>query len=412
MEAAPNPIDILEKYFDVELKPKTLGDFDDTDPERWVDFSKHYLAVMKDGFAGTYLDLQAAPPHAVRLYFEPSFAHDWARVLETRFAETPLLGYRAFLPKDPRVTREQVSAFLNPLKKHLLLADSVFVRDNFYYGFDMVADSVSSDRWRADPNVVSLVEMSIARIRAYLPILAELRDLIRSNALVFMPYYITPNFPYANVPPKLQGYVERLGIVDPSRAIWKDGIPAHEFDKVLVPWLNARLLGMDPVYLTDAMARIGGTLSFDGHAPEAPPNDLLSVSILPFGGADEIDLDTLWQMRRNESVFAHVRSLTAQCKKHLEDNLGQGATPTAANALSRQFLQDHLASLPTQKVISFAEKPAVSLVWRIGLAVATAGTSEVVGLLASAALDSSVGKAALSRLSPERRAIAYINATL
>ncbi len=412
MEVPPNPIDILEKYFDAELKPDTLGEFDGVDPEQWIDFSKHYLAVMKNGFAGAYLDAQAAPAHAARLYFEPSFAHDWAKVLEKRFAETPLLGYRAFLPEDLRITREQVSAFLDPLKKHLLLADAVFVKDNFYYSFDMVADSVSRDRWRADPNVVSLVEMSIARIRAYLPILAELRDLIRSNALVFMPYYITPSFPYTNVPSTLKGHVERLRIVDPSGETWKAGIPKHEFDKVLVPWLNARLLGLDPVYLTDAMARIGGTLSFDGDSAPSPPSDLLSVSILPFGGAGEIDLDTLWKMRRNESVFANLRLLTSQCKKHLEDNLGQGATPKAANALSRQFLQDHLASLPTQKVISFAEKPSVSLVWRISLAVATAGTSEIVGELASAALDSSVGKAALSRLSPERRAIAYLNATL
>lgn len=404
MDASPNPIDIIEKYFDAELRPNTLGEFDGVDPETWIDFSRHYLAVMRSGFAGAYLDAQAAPAHAVRLYFEPSMAHDWARILAERFADTPLLGYRAFLPEDPRITREQVSDFLNPLKKHLLLADSVFVRDNFYYGFDMVADTVSPDR--------SLVEMSIARIRAYLPLLAELRDLIRSNALVFIPYYITPTFPYANVPPKLQGHIKRLRIVDLSGEIWKDGIPEHEFNKVLVPWLNARLLGLDPVYLTEAMARIGATLSFDGDAVAYPPRDLLSVNILPFGGASEIDLDTLWKMRRNESVFAHVRRLTAQCKAHLENNLGQGATPVAANALSRQFLQDHLASLLSQKIISFAEKPSVSLAWRITLAAATAGTSEIVGALASVVLDSSVGKAVQSRLSPERRAIAYLNAAL
>ncbi|HBH81805.1 MAG TPA: hypothetical protein DDY39_18420, partial [Nitrospira sp.] len=347
MEVSPNPIDILEKYFHAELKPDTLSGFDGVDPEQWIDFSKHYLAVMKSDFAGAYLDTQAASAHAVRLYFEPSFDHDWADRLAECFTETPLLGYRAFLPKDPRISREQVSAFLNPLKKHLLLADSVFVRDNFYWGFDFVAETVSRDRWRDDPNVVSLVKTSIARIRAYLPILAELRDLIQSKALVFMPYYITPTFPYANVPSTLKSHIERLRIVDPSGEIWKDGIPEHDFNKVFVPWLNARLLGLDPVYLTDAMARIGGTLSFDGDAATSPPSDLLSVNILPFGGAGEIDLDTLWEMRRNESVFAHVRLLTAQCKKQLEDNLGQGSTPKAATALSRQFLQDHLASLAT-----------------------------------------------------------------
>ncbi len=412
MEVSPNPIDIIEKYFNAELKPKTLCEFDGVDPERWIDFSNHYRTVMKSKFANAYLDLQAAPAYAVRLYFEPSFDHDWAEKLAERFAETPLLGYRAFLPEDPRVTREQVSAFLNPLKKHLLLADSVFVRDNFYWGFDFVAETVSRDRWRDDPNVVSLVEMSIARIRAYLPILAELRDLIQSNALVFMPYYITPTFPYANVPRRLERHIERLRIIDPSGDIWRKGIPEHEFDKILVPWLNARLLGLDPVYLTDAMARVGGTLSFDGDVVTSPPSDMLSVSILPFGGAGEIDLDMLWEMRRNESVFAHIRSLTAKCKNYLEDNLGQGATPKAANALSKQFLQDHLASLQTQKVISFVDKPSVSFVWRTALAVATFGTSEIVSALASIVLDSSVGKAALSRLSPERRANAYLNAAL
>lgn len=412
MEVSPNPIDIFEKYFDAELKPDNLGEFDTVDSEQWIDFSKHYLSVMKSCFSSAYLDAKAAPEHAIRLYFEPSFAHEWARAMEDRFAETPLLGYRAFLPKDLRITREQVSTYLNPLKKHLLLADSVFIKDNFYYGFDMVADTVSRSSWRANPNVVSLVEMSIARIRAYLPILAELRDLVQSKALVFMPYYITPTFPYANVPKKLNTHIERLRIIDPSREIWRDGIPAHDFDKVIVPWLNARLLDLDPVFLSDSMARIGATLSFDGSSPASQPNDLLSVNVLPFGGADEIDLDTLWEMRHNESVFTHVRLLTAQCKKHLEDNLGQGATTKAANALSKQFLQDHLAALPTEKLISFSERPSVSLAWRTTLAVATLGTSEIVGPLASAVLDSSVGKAALSRISPERRAIAYLNAAL
>lgn len=51
MEASPNPIDILEKYLDTELTSETLGEFDGIDPERWIDFAKHYLAAMKSGFA-------------------------------------------------------------------------------------------------------------------------------------------------------------------------------------------------------------------------------------------------------------------------------------------------------------------------------------------------------------------------
>lgn len=63
MEVSPNPVDIIEKYFEVELKPGTLGEFDGIDPERWVDFSKHYHAVMMRGFAAAYLDAQAAPAY-------------------------------------------------------------------------------------------------------------------------------------------------------------------------------------------------------------------------------------------------------------------------------------------------------------------------------------------------------------
>jgi len=102
----------------------------------------------------------------------------------------------------------------------------------------------------------------------------------------------TPTFPYANVPPKLKAQFERLRIVDPSGETWKDGIPSLEFEKVLVPWLNARLLGLDPVFPIDAMARIGATLSFEGDAAASSPSDLLWVSILSFRGAGEIDLDS------------------------------------------------------------------------------------------------------------------------
>lgn len=187
------------------------------------------------------------------------------------------------------------------------MADSVFIRDNFCFGFDSVADSVSRNRWREDPNVVNLVELSVERIRAFLSILAELKDFIVSGALVFMPYFVTPTLPYRNVPAKLQRHIDRLRVADPSGRIWGHSIPVGDFDKVLVPWLNARLHELDPVYLSDEMARIGSTLRFDSDPAQPPPaTDLLSVNILPFGGADQNDLDTLWKMRRNESVFSHI----------------------------------------------------------------------------------------------------------
>jgi hypothetical protein len=409
MEVLPNPIDIIENYFNVEVKTKTIHAFDNVEIEQWIDFAKYYLAVMKDGFAKHYLN--ASQKSSTRLYFEPSLKYEWADAISKRYNETPLLGFKAFLPHT-EVSRQEVSSFLNPFKKHMLMTDSIFIQDNFYWGFDAVADSVEKDTWYTNPNIISLVKTSILRLKAFLPILAELRDFILSEILIFMPYYIAPTFPYSNIPSHLQHHLNQLRISSSADDLIKEGLRSSEFDKIVLPWLNARLLNLDPVYPTERMARIGGAFRFDGDIIPPSASDLLSISILPFGGSAEIDLDKLWKLRKNEEVFVHIRKITSACKEYLENNLGEGATPKAANILTKQFLMDNMASLGSQKVISFVEKPAVSLVWRTSLAIATLGTSEIISVLASTLLDSSVGEYTLNRLSPERKAISYLNSVL
>lgn len=44
-----------------------------------IDFAKQYLAAMQGKFADAYLSVQTTGQRPVRLYFEPSHAHEWAR---------------------------------------------------------------------------------------------------------------------------------------------------------------------------------------------------------------------------------------------------------------------------------------------------------------------------------------------
>jgi hypothetical protein len=93
-----------------------------------------------------------------------------------------------------------------------------FLRDNFYYCFDIVADSVDPASWHSDPNVRQQFERSIGAIKKWLPILIELKNFIEAGVLVFMPYYITPSFPYGGNAPKTRAAYERLRLTPDTKA--------------------------------------------------------------------------------------------------------------------------------------------------------------------------------------------------
>jgi hypothetical protein len=155
---------------------------------------------MAKSFVPQFLDVPDETEKQVRLYFEPRLASHWDSGVQGSFAPTPLLGLSPY-PKAAVQDREQVSIMLAPLKKHLLFAHSVFLRDNFYYCFDHVAETVDKATWRSDPNVKREVDQSILAIKNWLPILVELQEFIEAGILVFMPYYITPSFPYVEPRP-------------------------------------------------------------------------------------------------------------------------------------------------------------------------------------------------------------------
>jgi hypothetical protein len=434
MSISPTPISLIESYFDRDLKRSSLRFFNKVKDDTWIDFAKNYLAQMEKEFALRFLKSSNETDKQVRLYFEPLFANHWDRAVKQFYHPTPLLGVSP-LPPETAPNEQEVSHLLDPLKKHLLLAHSVFIRDNFYYCFDYVADSVDRSKWRSDPNTQNLVERSILSIKRWLPILIELRDFIEAGILVFMPYYITPSFPYGGASPKLRKAYERLRLrphanqpapetVGFDLGQWSDppkinpnqpsAVPASS-DDVTAAWLNGRLLGLDVVFPDRATFELGSRLYLDDDS--APPDvttDLISIEGLPFGNKAGLALRELWKIRRDEEIFDEIRSTVADCKLHLESNLGPGSTKLAANEMCHTYLDDRLKSMPGEPTLRFLEGPVPSVLTSIvvGISVAAVTANPVIGVIASAALNPGFVRILQNRTSQKRRAIGQLQALL
>jgi hypothetical protein len=428
----PNPIWLTEHYFNHNLKESAF--FDEVAEEKWIDFAKYYLAQMEVDFFPHFLKTTDETDKLVRLYFEPNLAHYWDRAVERFYHPTPLLGVSPHPPPTP-LDKKGVSTFLDPLKKHLLIAHSVFIRDNFYYCFDMIADSVDRSSWRSNPTTVDLVQRSILSIRRWLPILVELRKFIEDGILVFMPYYITPSFPYAGLSPKTKKEFNRLRLrPDPNPpATNSPRVDFHSFldepkthptargllplsqDDAIAAWLNARILGLDVVLPDRESFEFSSRLYFHNDSePLDVTTDLVSIEGLPFGDKTVLSLKELWKIRKNDEVFDELRNTVADCKLHLESNLPDGATKEAANEICRSFLGDQLKNRRGEMKLRFLETPGPSLVTSIvvALGVSVLTTNPFVGVVAGTALNPSFVRFLQNRVSKKRRAIGQLQALL
>jgi hypothetical protein len=403
--------------------------------DTWIGFAKNYLAQMEKDFASRLLGTSKKTDKQVRLYFEPRLAHDWERAVKEYYHPTPMLGASA-LPPETTLNQQQVSTLLDPLKKHLLLAHAVFIRDNFYYCFDFVAESVDQSKWRSDPNTQRLVEGSILSIKRWLPILIELRHFIEAGILVFMPYYITPSFPYGGTSPKLRKEYERLRLrpdtsqppPNPARfdlSHWTEPPKINptgpatvqvSTDDVTAAWLNGRLLGLDVVFPDRAAFELGSRLYFDDEDSDAPEitTDLISIEGLPCGAKTGLALKELWKIRKNEEIFDEVRNTVGKCKLHLESNLGVASTKVAANEMCEAYLNDRLKGMRGEPTMRFLEKPVPSVLTSIvvGLGVAAVTANPVLDALAGGALNPGFIRVVQDRTSRKRRAIGQLQALL
>jgi hypothetical protein len=440
------PLHIVESYFDIKLERSALKRFNSVSEDTWIDFAQQYLKTMEAHFVDQFLTAPNKDGASLRLYFEPRMTHDWDAAVRHLHSPTPLLG----LSPDPgmtEITRDDVSQMLTPLKKHLLIADSVYVRDSFHYCFDIVAETVDETRWREDPNAVRLVHESIRKLKQWLPILVELRGLIESRALVFMPYYVTPSFPFSGDSPALKSALQKVKL-RPRPATESDPpAPVHinfkDFDKepvlsprkgqdaarqpggdyfdhqteVLGAWLNSRLLGLDPVFPNRTMFDWAADLYFDeGLGPTALTSDLISIDILPFGRAEGVGLDDLVKIRKDHDVFNNIREAVVACKEFLEKDIGAGSTRDGVSKSCRAFLDEQLDQCERKKLLRFIEdKPVAGVAFSIAIGAAllpVAPVAPALAVIGGAVLTPKLGLLAERRLDPKRRAIGQLQALL
>ena len=417
MSRSPDPIAILERFFDCDLTSRTLSFFDSVDEDLWIEFAKTYLSEMETTFASRFLGPEETP--AVRLYFEPRMSHDWDAAIEARYSKTPILGLSPH-PSNGNLGRKEISQLLNPLKKHLLLANSLYIRDSFYYCFDAVADSVDRYSWRHDPNVRNLVSGSIRSIKNWLPILIELRPFIESDALVFTPYYLTPSFPGGSSSPNLEPTLKLVGIKDDPKFEIRNGMRIIKYrgfteDEVMTAWLNAHIWGLDPVFPNRDMFDWASRLYFTSDpTAEDKMSDLMSVSLLPF---DDVPLEDLLKMRSNEQVFGEIQKNVAGCKQHLESMCDQNTDRRLVNSACKHFLQDNLSKYEGRslfrrmKVIDDDPASFGPVAWAFAIGIATTLiVNPFVG--AAAGTIPPLSSYAQARMDPKRLAIGHLTALL
>jgi hypothetical protein len=440
------PVSIVESYFSVELKRSELKRFDKVSTRRWIEFARHYRAQMKDRFAEDFLTAPTDSERSLRLYFEPLLVDTWDAVVRERYEPTPLLGKSGKPPEPETITRELVSAMLNPLKKHLLMADAVYVRDNFYYCFDGMAE-LDAGPMPTDPIAQAMIEEGTRRIKGWLPILAELRPLIMSGALVFMPDYITPSFPYGGRSPRIKAAFDKLrmrpgvdqyqkaGKADGKEALRtlramaagtfvlppappRVGIEDEYFNEenVMGGWLNARLLNLDPVFPTRRMSDWAGRLYFDD-GPESGDftSDLLSIAVLPFEDERDLNLTDLIKMRRDEPAFSEMKRIVRVCKSYVET-----LSPTTPQELitlgCEKRVKEELERYEAKSVLRFVkpleEKTVPGLVYAIGVNVAFIAASPLLGLVGDTLLSPRIFRIVQSKVDPKRRAIGRVQTML
>lgn len=289
--------------------------------------------------------------------------------------------------------------------------------------------------------------MMAARLKAWLPLLVELRPLITSQALIFTPYWLTPSTPYSNYP---VARMNELGLrfrppsevpripTEPDFSNW-DGIenlpPVHAgaFDstphwerlregQVILAWLNARIMGLDPVFPNRAMFDFGNTLYLRDDERDGPPreltSDLISFDVLPLRRDGAVSIKDLVSLRKNEAGFAAVRNAVTQCQDRLQNGLADGATDEDAKSICGDTISDHLAEHggTVRRVMNVAnDNVAASTVLSVAMAAAmlpAAPLGVAFGLLAPALFSPAIAKWAIDRKDAESRALARLQALL
>jgi hypothetical protein len=414
------PLAIIQSFFEMDLDRrglKRLLRLKDSD-DRWIDFAIQYADTMEKHCADEFLSIESNGQSQVRLYFEPRLREQWAAATNLiGHPSTPLLGART-TPEAEDIDTRAAAVMLGPLKKHLLVGDSVYIRDTFYYCFDLVKGCVSSPDWRENRALSGQIPDAVRSLKAWLPLLRHLGPLIETDALVFMPDYMTPSWPYdVGDTNEIKAAFRNLRLqpddnpdppappvkaVDFERFSEPPHLPAAALQtsyeenllrslnerEIMGAWINAKLMGLDSVYPSRRIFDFASRLYLaEENGPGDVTCDLTSLDIVPLGHARSISIKDLVSLRKNEEGFTAVREAVLACQAMLRQPVESGADATLAIGGCKELFDERIATHtgPVGRVLRRAEVPAPNTAITLAVGVALIPTVAISPFLAPVA---------------------------
>jgi hypothetical protein len=191
---------------------------------------------------------------------------------------------------------------------------------------------------------------------------------------------------------------------------------------VTTTWLNARLMGLNPVFPDVSMYNYSSRLYFQGESKDDKPidlaSDMMSFDILPLGTGKPVGIKDLVSLRKNEEGFSAVRNAVTECQQRLKSALTAQATQEDARVLCKETINNYRADYggKSWKVVEFLEKNVVAgtiLSIAVGASmIPTAGISAAIGVLVPALLSPAIAKIAISKGNPAGRALTHLQSLL
>jgi hypothetical protein len=178
-------------------------------------------------------------------------------------------------------------------------------------------------------------------------------------------------------------------------------------------WIDARLLGVDPVFANEESWRWASGIKFRNETKMQATSDLMSIDIIPLGGGKGLSLKDIMSMRKNEEVFQHVRDTLTGCKNYLRENVSETATEDYVKNTCRTYVRDTLDPAERFRNIKFLDNNLIGAsALSVGFGALFVGANPFIALAAGALLTPKVFLKVAGAVDKKIRASVRIEALL
>ena len=374
-------IQFIEAYFGSKLTPRSAAKISaKTSTREWVKFCRDYWINSEVDMRPAFNPKPSADE--VRLYVEPRLKRSFDKTVSNKFGPSPLIGNSHYRITSDTPSAEEVAAMLNPLKKHLLTSDQIFLPD----GLLSVLDFVGEDAKKYDVDRVldhDVVPRTEQAIKKWLFVLAHLRPLLKDGSIVFFPYHQMPAF-YAGANSEEFKHLKSELIFTSDEPV----LVSSKEDEIFSSIFTARLFDLDAVLPDKHCFEYASHWGFVGEKKGSTRSVGQGIE-LGFDGLmpeDSVSVKDLVAIRKNEEVFSIVKTLSVDCKRYIEKNIPKTASPDVITRLSKAYIEDSLAEHGKSSVLkSVGDNTTKSTATSIIVAVCTLPLDFGAALIASLA---------------------------